>query len=81
MVQGKSPKETLALHEARSCKGKQKEEKVTMCAREKCSTKITEINKFVCKKCDQTVCMKHRLGSDHTCVGAAKRHWMGIACS
>ena len=47
------------------------------CARDKCQTKITKINKFVCKNCDQTVCMKHRLMTDHTCVSAAKRRWMG----
>lgn len=80
LTQGYSPEETLSIHEAMSCQGKPKVNTI-VCARPKCPTKITEINKFVCKTCDQTVCMKHRLASDHTCVSAAKRHWMGVATS
>ena len=77
-----SHEENLSIHQAMDCKGKPETTKVATCANQKCKAKITEINKFECGKCGQTVCLKHRLQAEHTCENPAKRRWLGfISCN
>jgi predicted nucleic acid binding AN1-type Zn finger protein len=39
------------------------------CPVQGCREKITAINSYLCKDCGATVCLKHRLGTDHGCPG------------
>ena len=39
------------------------------CPAQSCREKLTSINSYTCKDCGVTVCLKHRLGSDHGCPG------------
>ena len=36
-----------------------------------CKEKLTSINSYTCKECGITVCLKHRLPTDHACPGKA----------
>ena len=40
------------------------------CPVEGCREKLTTISSYTCKDCGATVCLRHRLGSDHACAGA-----------
>ena len=43
-----------------------------------CRDKLTTINRYRCKTCGATVCLRHRFASDHQCPGrpgAPRRGW------
>uniref|UniRef100_A0A0G4G776 AN1-type domain-containing protein n=1 Tax=Chromera velia CCMP2878 TaxID=1169474 RepID=A0A0G4G776_9ALVE len=42
------------------------------CPVTKCKEVLTTLNKYSCRKCGQTVCMKHRFETDHDCATVAR---------
>jgi predicted nucleic acid binding AN1-type Zn finger protein len=43
------------------------------CPAQGCREKLTSINTYACKACNQRVCLKHRFPEDHKCPGKAGR--------
>lgn len=44
------------------------------CGAPGCGEKLMLSNTFVCKACSVPVCLKHRFGPDHACVGLRGKH-------
>lgn len=46
------------------------------CAVSGCKEKLTTVNRYTCRKCNQKVCLKHRHGDDHACDAVqGKKIW------
>lgn len=41
---------------------------INKCSHVNCKCKLTEINKFNCKKCNKLFCSSHRLDFEHNCI-------------
>ncbi|CEM04661.1 unnamed protein product [Vitrella brassicaformis CCMP3155] len=71
MVAGESCDVTFERHTRTSCRPdlyetRRAQQKAT-CPVKGCKAKLTAVNSFVCPRCKQKVCMKHRWQEDHDC--------------
>jgi len=67
-----SEEQVWAKHQARECGQINNHQRNSspskiVCASRGCNTKLTDVNKYECKKCRQQVCLKHRFEEDHDC--------------
>lgn len=77
---GEDPHIAFDRHNAMDCDPSNyaRVHKKPKCPAHGCKEKLTSINSYTCKDCGLTVCLKHRLGSDHGCPGpkVSKARWM-----
>lgn len=69
LVHGQDPNEAFDMHMNQNCDPSNyaKVHKKQKCPVSNCKEKLTTINKYKCKKCAQTICLKHRDPEDHGC--------------
>lgn len=58
---------TNCLQQADYTKNAQSKKEITRCAKARCPTKLTDINKHSCRDCGQDFCLPHRFGFEHDC--------------
>lgn len=66
---GQDPHIAFDAHTAQDCDPSNyaKVHKKPRCVVSGCKEKLSTVNRFTCKKCNQKVCLKHRHGDDHKC--------------
>ena len=64
--------DVLTRHSTTDCNpqmnGKHIANNLNVCPVKGCKVKLTELNKYECKKCGKKVCLKHRFEEDHECL-------------
>lgn len=61
--------ENFSIHEAMDCQRdfQQNLQVLPHCPGNRCHAKLTELNSYLCNRCQHKVCLKHRMPEDHRC--------------
>eukprot|EP00210_Caulerpa_lentillifera_P006873 g6570.t1 len=84
LTPGQDPNVAFEAHQRTGCDTRNyaRVHKKPICPVEGCKVKLNSVNKIECKECGITVCLQHRLPTDHNCAAirakqkmAAKNSW------